>query len=106
MDLLAMYQPRASAPLDDLSRLAGFAGKLGMDGARVWDAYLAGQLEQIRNYCETDVVNTYLLFNRFQKMRGVLTSEQHRAEETLVRETLAHLPAPHWKAYLAAWPAA
>ena len=105
MDLLAMYQPRASAPLDDLSRLAGFAGKLGMDGARVWDAYLAGQLEQIRNYCETDVVNTYLLFNRFQKMRGVLTSEQHQAEETLVRETLAQLPAPHWKAYLAAWPA-
>jgi predicted PolB exonuclease-like 3'-5' exonuclease len=72
----------------------------------VWDAYLAGQLEQIRNYCETDVVNTYLLFNRFQKMRGVLTPEQHRADETLVRETLANLPAPHWKAYLAAWPAA
>ena len=98
MDLLAMYQPRASAPLDDLARLAGFAGKLGMDGARVWDAYRAGELEHIRNYCETDVVNTFLLFNRFQKMRGVLTTEQHTAEETLVRESLAQLPAPHWKA--------
>jgi predicted PolB exonuclease-like 3'-5' exonuclease len=106
MDVLAMYQPRASAPLDDLSKLAGFAGKLGMDGARVWDAYQAGELEQIRNYCETDVVNTYLLFNRFQKMRGVLSADQHRAEESLVRETLAQLPAPHWKTYLAAWPAA
>jgi predicted PolB exonuclease-like 3'-5' exonuclease len=89
-----------------LARLAGFAGKLGMDGARVWDAYQAGQLEQIRNYCETDVVNTYLLFNRFQRMRGVLNAEQHRAEEALVRETLGQLPAPHWQAYLAAWPAA
>jgi hypothetical protein len=106
MDLMAMYQPRASAPLDDLSRLAGFAGKLGMDGARVWDAYQAGRLEQVRNYCETDVVNTYLLFNRFQKMRGVLSADQHRAEEALVRDTLAQLPAPHWKDYLAAWPAA
>src|SRR5512133_2219047 len=106
MDLLAMYQPRASAPLDDLSRLAGFAGKLGMDGARVWDAFQAGHLEQIRNYCETDVVNTFLLFNRFQKMRGVLSTEQHHAEEALVRDSLAQLPAPHWKAYLAAWPAA
>jgi predicted PolB exonuclease-like 3'-5' exonuclease len=105
MDLLAMYQPRASAPLDELARLAGYAGKLGMDGAQVWDAYRAGALEQIRNYCETDVVNTYLLFNRFQKMRGVLNDEQHRAEEALARDTLARLPAPHWNAYLAAWAA-
>jgi predicted PolB exonuclease-like 3'-5' exonuclease len=105
MDLLAMYQPRASAPLDDLAKLAGFAGKLGMDGARVWDAYRAGGLERIRNYCETDVVNTYLLFNRFQRMRGILTAEQQRAEETLVRDSLSHLAAPHWREYLAAWPA-
>jgi predicted PolB exonuclease-like 3'-5' exonuclease len=105
MDLLAMYQPRASAPLDELAKLAGFAGKLGMEGARVWDAYRAGGLEQIRNYCETDVLNTYLLFNRFQKMRGVLNEAQQRAEEQLVRESLQRLPAPHWQQYLAAWPA-
>lgn len=105
MDLLAMYQPRASAPLDDMAKLAGFAGKFGMHGADVWKAYQAGQLEQIRHYCETDVVNTYLLFNRFQKMRGVLNAEQHRAEEALVRDTLAQLPGPHWPLYLAAWPA-
>jgi predicted PolB exonuclease-like 3'-5' exonuclease len=105
MDVLAMYQPRASAPLDELARLAGFAGKLGMDGARVWEAYSAGQIEQIRHYCETDVVNTYLLFNRFQKMRGVLNDIQHRAEEALVRESLARLTGAHWQDYLAAWPA-
>jgi len=106
MDLLAMYQPRASAPLDELARLAGFAGKLGMDGSKVWDAYCAGQIEQIRNYCETDVVNTYLLFNRFQKMRGILTEAHFAAEEQLVRDTLAGLTAAHWREYLAAWTAA
>jgi predicted PolB exonuclease-like 3'-5' exonuclease len=103
MDLLAMYQPRAAAPLDDLARMAGYPGKLGMDGARVWDAYQAGRLDDIRYYCESDVVNTYLLFNRFQRMRGVLTDDQHRAEEALVRDTLAANPAPHWQAYLSAW---
>mgnify|MGYP003352978474 CR=1 FL=1 len=36
MDLLAMYQPRASAPLDDLAKLCGFPGKLGVDGSQVW----------------------------------------------------------------------
>ena len=32
MDLLAMYQPRANAPLDAMAKLCGFPGKLGMDG--------------------------------------------------------------------------
>ena len=105
MDILAMYQPRASAPLDDMAKLAGYAGKLGMDGSQVWQAYCDGRIEQIRSYCETDVVNTYLLFNRFQKMRGVMDGVQHVAEESLVRDTLQRLPASHWNQYLASWPA-
>jgi predicted PolB exonuclease-like 3'-5' exonuclease len=103
MDLLAMYQPRASAPLDDMAKLCGFAGKLGMDGSRVWDAFQAGGIEQIRNYCETDVVNTYLLYTRFRRLRGVLDETASIAEERLVRETLAALPQPHWHEYLNAW---
>lgn len=106
MDLLAMYQPRTGAPLDDLSKLTGYAGKLGMDGSQVWQAYCEGRIEQIRGYCETDVVNTYLLFNRFQKMRGALNDAQLAAEETLVRDTLQRMPAPHWHEYLNAWPVA
>jgi DNA polymerase elongation subunit (family B) len=39
MDLLALYQPRANAPLDDLAKLMGFPGKLGMDGSKVWEAW-------------------------------------------------------------------
>jgi hypothetical protein len=103
MDLLAMYQPRASAPLDDLAKLCGFAGKLGMDGSRVWGAFQAGGIEQIRNYCETDVVNTYLLYMRFQRMRGIFDETGYGAEERLVRESLAALPQPHWQEYLSAW---
>jgi predicted PolB exonuclease-like 3'-5' exonuclease len=103
MDLLAMYQPRATAPLDELARLAGFAGKLGMDGAHVWDAFQRGELQGIRNYCETDVVNTYLLYCRFQRMRGQLGEAAYRDEEARVRDSLAALGAPHWREYLAAW---
>ena len=36
MDLLAMYQPRANAPLDAMAKLCGFPGKLGMDGSQVY----------------------------------------------------------------------
>jgi predicted PolB exonuclease-like 3'-5' exonuclease len=105
MDLLAMYQPRAAAPLDALAKLCGFPGKLGMDGSAVWGAYCAGRIAEIRNYCETDVVNTYLVYLKFQKMRGKLAPAAYEDEITLVRATLAGLAEPHWREYLAAWPA-
>jgi hypothetical protein len=103
MDLLAMYQPRANAPLDEIAQLCGFPGKLGMDGSKVWDAYKNGEIEAIRNYCETDVVNTYLVFLRFQLMRGVLNADEHQSEVKLVRDSLAMETAPHWQEFLAAW---
>ncbi len=103
MDLLAMYQPRANAPLDDLAQLMGLPGKLGMSGAQVWDAFQAGQLAEISNYCQTDVVNTYLVYLRFQQMRGMLTVAQHRAQCGVVRSTLDKAAEPHWKEFLARW---
>jgi len=105
MDLLALYQGRANAPLDDLAQLMGLPGKLGMKGAGVWDAYQAGRVADIRNYCETDVVNTYLVFLRFQQMRGALTPEQHKAQCEVVRSTLGKSVEPHWKEFLAKWKA-
>ena len=103
MDLLALYQSRANAPLSDLAQLAGLPGKLGMSGAEVWDAYQAGKLPEIRNYCETDVVNTYLLHLRFQLMRGSLDDARYRSECDLVRATLGRSTEPHWKEFLEKW---
>jgi predicted PolB exonuclease-like 3'-5' exonuclease len=106
MDLLALYQSRANAPLDAMAKLCGFPGKLGMDGSAVHAAYLKGEIEDIRRYCETDVMNTYLLYCRYQLMRGGLRSEEYQQEMRTVRETLRALVAtePHWNDYLAAWP--
>lgn len=103
MDLLALYQPRASAPLDEVARLLGFPGKLGMDGSRVWEAFQHGEIEAIRNYCETDAINTYLVFLRFQLMRGALDAEHYERELDLVRSTLERSTAPHWREFMDAW---
>ncbi len=103
MDLLALYQPRANAPLGDLAQLMGLPGKLGMDGAGVWSAYQAGRIADIRNYCEADVVNTYLVFLWFQLMRGVLNDAQFRSESGVVHSTLSKSPEPHWKEFLTRW---
>ncbi|MDH5286505.1 MAG: 3'-5' exonuclease [Betaproteobacteria bacterium] len=103
MDVLAAYQPRANAPLDAMARLCGFPGKLGMEGSEVAAAVAAGRLAEVRDYCETDVLNTYLLYQRFRLMRGESTAAEYSAELSFIRERIAALDAPHWKAYLAAW---
>ena len=104
MDLLAMYTGRANAPLDELAKLIGFPGKLGMDGSKVWEAFQQGRLNEIRDYCETDVVNTYLVFIRFQLMRGQLTRAQYERECGLVRDSLGESEGAHWKQFLDQWP--
>lgn len=103
MDALAMYQPRNNAPLDDIARLLGLPGKLGLEGGRVWEAYLGGDLEGIRRYCEVDALNTYLVFLRFQLVRGALDPDGYRAERELVRATLARSGEPHWREFLERW---
>ena len=106
MDLLSLYQNRAVAPLDEIAQLLGLPGKLGMNGSQVWTAFQEGRVADIVNYCETDVVNTYLVFLRFQAMRGTLTAEQHAVQTALVRATLERSGAPHWQEFLARWPVA
>lgn len=104
MDFLALYNSRAYAPLDDIARLCGFPGKQGVDGAQVWPLYQQGRLQEIRDYCETDVVNTYLVYCRFQFLRGQMPADAYEAEMALVRSSLAALEGRHWRAFLDAWP--
>ncbi|SFN90979.1 hypothetical protein SAMN05216386_2161 [Nitrosospira briensis] len=103
MDILALYQPRANVPLDELVKLMGFPGKIGMDGSQVWGAFQNGEIAAIRNYCETDVVNTYLVFLRFQLMRGVFDNEQYQRECELVHFTLSKSSESHWQEFLGQW---
>lgn len=103
MDHLAMYTGRANAPLDDLAKMCGFPGKMGVDGSQVWSLYQEGRLQEIRDYCETDVVNTYLVYCRYQLLRGRLTRDAYDAEIALVRTSLQTIDAPHWRDYLSMW---
>ena len=103
MDVLAGFQNRAFAPLDDIARLCGFPGKLGMDGSQVYGAWKRGEIAAIRNYCETDVANTYLVFLRYQLIRGVLEPAAYEREVALFKQFLAEQTAPHWREFSEAW---
>ena len=103
MDVLAGFQNRAFAPLDEIAQLCGLPGKLGMDGSQVWPAWQRGEIGAIRDYCETDVANTYLLFLRFQMIRGGLMPDAYAREVAVARDYIANQDAAHWREFLAGW---
>ena len=104
MDVIAGFQPRGRASLDQMAVMLGFPGKLGMSGGLVWETYLQGGIRDIRNYCETDVLNTWLIYLRFEFMRGNLDEKALHREYALVRSTLATMDQDHLNEFLAAWP--
>lgn len=104
MDVLAGYQNKAYAPLDDIAVLSGLPGKMGMSGSKVWDYYQAGELKSIRDYCETDVLNTYGVYLRFQHMRGILNDTEYEQKIANLTQYLMHETArPHLQEFLQAW---
>jgi len=103
MDTLARYSPRGMASLDDIAQLTGLPGKIGIGGASVFDAYLEGRSEEIRSYCEIDSLNTYLIFLRFQLIRGHFTDKEYQSEIQCVRNWLKNSDKPHFHEYLESW---
>lgn len=104
MDVLAGFQMRGRASLDQMAVLLGFPGKLGMSGDNVWPCWLDGGIDAIRNYCETDVLNTHLVYLRFEFMRGNLDETGLQRELDLVRSTIIAMDQPHLTEFVAAWP--
>lgn len=103
MDVLSGFQGRATAPLDEIAQLIGAPGKLGMDGSKVWDAFLAGDIGGIRAYCETDALNTWLVHLRFERMRGRIDDARFAAECELVDAFLANAKQTHFDEFRSAW---
>jgi len=103
MDVLAAYQSRAKAPLDQIALMLGLPGKMGMDGSKVWENYLKGDVAGIRNYCETDVLNTYLVYLRFSLIQGKINEEEYQKYCQETREYLQNSTQPHLIEFAKAW---
>jgi 3'-5' exonuclease len=102
MDVLSGFG-RRGASLERMALLLGLPGKLGFDGSQVWEAYLAGELPRIRAYCETDALNTWLIWLRFAQLRGALSSETHQAEIERAKSYLRAAREAHFAEFLRVW---
>lgn len=103
MALLAAHQPKAMATLDDIATLLGFPGKKGLKDENIWEMFLAGNLLEIRDDCEMAVLNTYLIFLRFELMRGHLTLSLYQQACQQLKQLLQTEQKPHLQKFLQAW---
>lgn len=87
-DLLEAFSDFGSSSrikMNEICSILDLPGKTGIDGSQVMNYYDSGRIEDIRNYCESDVVNTYLLYLHYQHFTGTINSDSFFiAKEDLV----------------------
>ena len=85
-DALASYVPTAKVKPDEISKILGLTGKPdGIDGSRVEEMVLAGQIEEVARYCESDVLNTYRVWLVYELFRGSITAKELDWSEAQIR---------------------
>lgn len=77
IDAFSDYGASSRVKMNEVCSILGFPGKFGIDGAKVSDMYDEKQIDDIRNYCETDVLNTYLLYLRYQQHTAKLSTTSY-----------------------------
>ena len=88
-DVLSSFSHGGKAKLDELSRIMGLPGKPdGIDGSRVEEVFNAGRIQEIADYCQSDVLNTYRLWLRLELFRGRIDREQFAFSEMLCEPAL------------------
>jgi len=97
MDVLSGFKKPAS--LTDIAQLIGAPGKYGIDGSKVADYYLENNIKKIREYCETDVLNTYLVYLRYQLLSSSVTSEKYNELIKEIFSLLDESDKKHWKEF-------
>ncbi len=81
-DVLSSFSPQAKATLHEICRVMGLPGKPdAIDGSEVYAYFRDGRIQEIADYCETDIVNTYRVWLRYELFRGRLSDNGFKASE-------------------------
>ena len=105
LEVLSDFGASARVKLNEVCAAFGMAGKFGVDGSKVADMMDAGQIDEIRHYCETDVLNTYLVYLRYQLHTGTLSKPGYNAA---VADVISFIDAekesrPYLNDFMEAW---
>lgn len=73
--------------MHQVCKVMGMPGKPeAMHGGEVARYHLEGRIKEVAEYCETDIVNTYRVWPRYELFRGKLTPNEFQYSELELRE--------------------
>ena len=86
-DVLSSFMPAGKVTLHELCRVMGLSGKPhGIGGGEVEKYFREGRIQDIADYCESDVVNTYRVWLRHELFRDKLSPIQFQFSEQKLGE--------------------
>lgn len=91
MDKLTLYAGYNRQSLDTVAGICGFAGKQDIDGSMVVDLVEKQNWQALTTYCESDVLNTWLVYLRWQLLTGILDLESESKLEIMTKEYVANI---------------
>ena len=77
MDHIGEFGAVRSLKLDTICKMAGLPGKYDVHGDEVTKLYYENELTKIKEYCESDVLNTYWLYLKYELLKGNLTMDDY-----------------------------
>lgn len=104
-DAFSDFGASSRCKMNEICAALGLPGKIGVDGSQVTEMFDAGKLQEIRNYCETDVINTYLLYLTFQHHNGSISTNSFLQAKEDLRNFLTNnsKEKPHFSEFLKQW---
>lgn len=105
LEVMSDFGASARIKLNEVAAVLGLPGKTGIDGAMVAPMYDAGRIGEIRDYCESDVLNTYLVYLRYRLFTGAVDSDGYNRA---IADVIAMIEAQraqraHLDAFMTAW---
>ena len=77
-DVISDHGAAKMTSLDGAARTIGLPGKGDVDGSQVEGLFNAGQIDALRRYCLSDVVQTAFLFLRYRLVSGDLDRDTYK----------------------------
>ncbi len=89
MDHIAEFGAVRGLNLNTLCLMMGIPGKFDISGNQVHILYHDKKIEEIKEYCESDVLNTYWLYLKYELLKGNITKEDYLDYLHLMSENIA-----------------
>ncbi|MDZ5762355.1 3'-5' exonuclease [Candidatus Cyrtobacter comes] len=83
VEALSDFGVSARVKMNEVCAALNIPGKLDTEGSMVRDMYYDGKLKEIRDYCELDVLSTYLIYIRYMHHVGILKNYQVHIQDVI-----------------------